>query len=129
MKEYYFYDSDIKNLSKTGALATLFFSTASACLGFAANALVGLAFAENVPQAVKHDWIIYKNISLVATLAFFIIAAYLTLDGYDTVEQLKGQTRHGDETYTPRSRFRLMKGAVVPAVALAIGIWIGATLW
>ena len=129
MKEYYFYDSDIKNLGRTGALATLLFAAASGCLGFGANALVGLSFAENIPDTVKHDWTIYKNISFAAAIIFFVIAAILTLDGYDTVEQLKGQTRHGTEAYIPRSRFKIMIGGLMLAAMLGLGIWIGAMFW
>jgi len=129
MKEYYLYDSDFRDLGRTGAFAAFLFAAASGCLGFGANAWVGLAFAENVPETVRLEWSLYRNISFGLAVIFFFFAIYLTLSGYNTIEQLKAQTRHGTETYVPLSRFRIAIGALFLVAALGVGIWIGATFF
>jgi len=125
MKEYYLYDSDFRDLERTGAFATMLFAASSGCLGFAADILVGIAFAENISPAVKAEWGAYRNVALVLAIVFFLFGTFLTLSGYNRVEQLKSQTSHGTETYVPRSRFRLALNVIVVIAAIGVGIFIG----
>jgi hypothetical protein len=64
MKEYYLYDSDFRDLERTGAIAALLFAVASDCFGSAGNVLVGIEFADNIPAAKLAEWSAYRNVAL-----------------------------------------------------------------
>jgi hypothetical protein len=129
VKEYYLYDGDFRELKKAGAVATVLFAVGSACAGYALNVHLGLAFAENLPDAVKADWLLYKRIAIaIAALAYFF-AIIQALTGYNRVEQIKAETLHGAERYTPKPWYWLAAWGVVAVGLVVGGIYVGSTLW
>src|ERR1700754_3390371 len=68
VKEYYIYDSEFRELKRTGAAATALYAFGLALLGFVVNVHTGMTFAENVPAMVKHDWTIYRNVALIGAV-------------------------------------------------------------
>lgn len=119
MKEYYIYDSEFRELKRTGAIATVLFAVGSACLGFAINVQVGMAFAEKIPDAVKAEWSSYKTTALILTILFYFFGVLTSLNGYNQVERIKSETSHGDEKYEPKSRYKIALWALV---FLAFGV-------
>ena len=81
MKEYYIYDSELRQLKKTGAIATALYAIGSGAFGFAIN----VPFAAN-----------YRNLALAVAGLCYLIATIQALSGYNRVEQIK--RRRDEET-------------------------------
>ncbi len=125
VKEYYIYDSEFRELKRTGAIATVLFAVGSAAMGFVGNIMVGLALSENVSDAVKSQWTAYRNAGLIAAAICYLFAIMAALSGYNRVEQIKAETSHGDEKYTPRSIYVVTLRVLAVLVVLGVGIGIG----
>jgi hypothetical protein len=126
MKEYYLYDSDFRDLARTGLFATICFTIASACLGFAINIHKDLAFNAGLAAPVIAEWTAYRTVAIGAGIVAFIGGVILTLSGYSRVEQLKAETSHGTDTYVPRKWYMIALVCTVGLAILGAGIWIGA---
>jgi hypothetical protein len=129
VKEYYIYDSELRELKKTGAIATALYAMGSAALGFAVNVFTGMTFAENIASTIKAEWIIYRNIALTVAVACYVIATIQALEGYNRVEQIKAETSHGDEKYVPKPRYRIALWALAIVGSAGGGLIGGLLFW
>lgn len=129
MKEFYVYDSEFRELKRTGAIAAILFAIGSALLGFAVNAHLGVTFAESLPVATKTQWVTYRNVAAVVALCCYVFAAIQALSGYNQVEQIKAQTSHGTERYQPKPWYRYAMAAIILAMALVMGALLGRVFW
>jgi hypothetical protein len=125
VKEYYVYDSEFRELKRIGAFAALLFAIGSAAIGFSVNAHMGMAFAENVPAALKAEWTLYRNVGIGVAALCYLFGAIQALTGYNEVERIKAQTLHGDERYVRKPWYWLALGAIILIAALALGIVLG----
>jgi hypothetical protein len=128
VKEYYIYDSEFRELKKTGAIATSLFAIGSAALGFAVNVHTGMTFAENVAAAVKLEWTIYRNTAFIVSAICYLLATIQALSGYNQVEQIKAQTSHGTEKYVPKPWYKILLWVLAVFGAAIIGMVLGKAL-
>lgn len=126
MKEYYIYDSELRDLSRTGAFATGLFALGSACIGYWFNIQVGFALAEKVAPEILVQWTVYRNVSAVGAVFCYVVGAALALSGYNRVEKLKAETQHGPEKYEPKPWYRIALFLLVAVGLLIGGLYIGA---
>jgi hypothetical protein len=129
VKEYYIWDSEFRELKKTGAVAALLFAAGSGLIGFAVNVQVGLAFAENASEIIKGQWGTYRNVAIIAAAICYLFGMFQALDSYDQVERIKAETSHGTEKYVAKSRYRITFRVLVLLAALVLGAILGRALW
>jgi hypothetical protein len=129
MKEYYIYDTEFRELKRTGAIATILFALGSACMGFVVSAYVGLSLAEKIPDDVKTQWTVYKDLGFVATLIFYFLGVLESLVGYNQVERIKAETSHGTERYQAKSRYKVALWALVMLAFAVLGFFVRPMVW
>src|ERR1700688_3693556 len=121
MKEYYIYDSEFRELKRTGATATILFAFGSACFGFALNVHLGIVFAGTLADDLKTQWISYEKIAFFIAVACYLFAILQTLSGYNQIEKIKAETSHGSEKYTPKRWYKFGIWALVFAAIFGVG--------
>jgi hypothetical protein len=129
VKEYYIHDSELRELKKTGAIATALYALGSAALGFAVNVHTGMAFAEKIASTVKAEWTVYRNLALAIAAICYLIATIQALGGYNRVEQIKAETSHGSEKYVPKPWYKVALWALIIIGAGAGGALLHGALW
>lgn len=128
MKEYYIYDSEFRELKRTGGLAAILFALGSACMGFVVNTHLAIVFAEKLSDQLKIEWTTYRNIGLVAGFIFYFFAILQALTGYNEVERIKAETSHDGEKYIQKSRFKVAFWALTLLAVFVLG-FLARQLW
>jgi hypothetical protein len=121
MKEYYVYDSEFRELKRTGVIATTLFALGSACMGFVVNTHLAIVFADKLSDQIKIEWTTYRNIGFMAALVFYFFGVMQALTGYNEVERIKTETSHDGEKYKPKSRFKVAFWALAFTAIFVLG--------
>jgi hypothetical protein len=121
VKEYYLYDSELRELKRTGALTTVLFAAGSALIGFVINTHLALIFADKLPDDVKIQWTTYRDVAVIGAVIFYFFGILLALSGYNEVERIKADTQHGTEKYVPKSRYKVGFWALAFLAAVLVG--------
>ena len=128
VKEYYIHDSELRELKKTGAIATALYAIGSGAFGFAINVHTSLTFADKVETAIKAEWTNYRNLALAVAGLCYLVATIQALSGYNRVERIKAETSYGAEKYAPKPWYRVAFWALLLAAAVIVGGLIGRAL-
>lgn len=106
LREYYFNESDLRDISRSNAFATLLFTISTASFGFALNIQKDIAFNPSAAPEVIATWTARQEIAAGICVALFIWASILSISNYNRIEEIKSETTFSDgHVYKPNRRY------------------------
>lgn len=97
MKEYPLTKGDMRDLAKTGIVATACFAVASGLFGFMINLAKDLSLAQGTPEKVVGFWNAVWWCALLGSVVFAFFGAFAIFDGKSCLREIERETKHDDQ--------------------------------
>lgn len=124
LREYYFNESDLRDISRSNAFATLLFTLSTASFGFALNVQKDIAFNPSAAAEVIATWTARQEIAAGLCVVLFTWASILSISNYNRIEEIKSETIFSDgHIYTPNRRY-----GVFLTIGLLVAAFVGGYL-